>query len=352
MVNFNGETVMVTGATGYIGAQVVSLLLPKGYRVRAAVRSKEKADALAAAFPCFKDRIEFVFVDLSSPDSFNDVLSGLTGVFHIASPVPGSLKKSVKADYLDPAIHGTLGLLRAASRTPSIKRIAITSSIASVLNASTDPNHVVTEKDWNPITYEQAETIKLDSSEADFYAYIAAKALSEKAAFDFIDQEKPNFDIVTLLPSFVFGPVEKSATTNGGLSSMRFIKEYITTKSEIEPVHPWHLQVDVRDVAMAHVLAYENAKASNQRYLLVNQPFSWQGVVEIAQKFFEGKTHTPPLNHLPLPSYLKVDNSKSKNELGIAYRMKNVTFYDSIKSLLEMQKAERKKRERQGKASC
>lgn len=46
----NGQKVLVTGATGYIGAHVVSLLLQKGYHVRAGVRNQKKADLLAARY--------------------------------------------------------------------------------------------------------------------------------------------------------------------------------------------------------------------------------------------------------------------------------------------------------------
>jgi len=43
----------------------------------------------------------------------------------------------VKEDFLDPAIEGNLGLLRAVAKTPTIKRVAITSSVAAVMSAST-----------------------------------------------------------------------------------------------------------------------------------------------------------------------------------------------------------------------
>jgi uncharacterized protein YbjT (DUF2867 family) len=47
MVTLNGQTVLVTGGTGYVGVHVVSDLLQKGYRVRAAVRNQKKGDLLA-----------------------------------------------------------------------------------------------------------------------------------------------------------------------------------------------------------------------------------------------------------------------------------------------------------------
>eukprot|EP00026_Physarum_polycephalum_P020600 Phypoly_transcript_23285.p1 GENE.Phypoly_transcript_23285~~Phypoly_transcript_23285.p1 ORF type:complete len:183 (+),score=36.60 Phypoly_transcript_23285:32-550(+) len=165
---------------------------------------------------------------------------------------------------------------------------------------------------------------------------MASKKLAEKAAFDFIEKEKPKFDLVTILPSFVFGPAESSAETASDISSLKLILEYITTKTEIEPSLPFQHQVDVRDVALAHVLAYENPKSSNQRYIVSAEPFSWQEIVEVAHKDFPGKTNAPTPANLPLPQYMKIDNSKSRNELGLAYRKKNVTLHDSIANILEL----------------
>ena len=59
-------------------------------------------------------------------------------------------------------------------------------------------------------------------------------------------------------------------------------------------------------------------------------------MVEIAHKDFKGKTNAPPLTIPPLPEYYKVDNSKSRNKLGLVYRKKEVTIHDSIANLIEL----------------
>eukprot|EP00026_Physarum_polycephalum_P013876 Phypoly_transcript_14329.p1 GENE.Phypoly_transcript_14329~~Phypoly_transcript_14329.p1 ORF type:complete len:233 (+),score=45.49 Phypoly_transcript_14329:244-942(+) len=221
--NHKGDKVLVTGATGYLGAHVVSQLLKRGYHVRAAVRNQKKGELLANIFSAHKERLEFVLVDLSKPDSFNGIMEGLTGVFHVAAPLPGSLKTSVKEDFLDPAIEGNLGLLRAAAKVSSIKRVVITSSIAALVElTSSDTSHIFTDKDWNSWTYETAKA--LEGPHADIMAYAASKKLAEKAAFDFVANEKPAFDVVTILPSFMFGPAERVAEVMRDVSSLQYVQ--------------------------------------------------------------------------------------------------------------------------------
>lgn len=37
--------------------------------------------------------------------------------------------------------------------------------------------------------------------------YRASKTFAEKGAWDFVEKEKPNFDVATICPPFVFGPI-------------------------------------------------------------------------------------------------------------------------------------------------
>ena len=54
--------------------------------------------------------------------------------------------------------------------------------------------------DWNPVTFEEIRGNPLNG-------YRLSKKLAEMAAWDFVKNEKPKFDIATINPPWVFGPV-------------------------------------------------------------------------------------------------------------------------------------------------
>ena len=71
----------------------------------------------------------------------------------------------------------------------------ITSSFAAIIDAAkgTRAGYTYSEKDWNPITEEEA--IQNPSN-----GYRASKTFAEKASWDFVEKEKPNFTIATVYP--------------------------------------------------------------------------------------------------------------------------------------------------------
>jgi nucleoside-diphosphate-sugar epimerase len=78
----------------------------------------------------------------------------------------------------------------------------ITSSFAAIVDPSKGfwPEHTWSEEDWNPITQKEAE-------ENPISAYRASKTFAEKAAWEFLEKEKPGFTIATINPPMVFGPI-------------------------------------------------------------------------------------------------------------------------------------------------
>lgn len=104
---------------------------------------------------------------------------------------------------LDPAVIGTTGILKSIKKSaPSVKRVVITSSFAAIINPSKAnwPDHTYTEADWNPITQEEAVQNPANG-------YRASKTFAEKASWDFLEKEKPNFTISTMNPPLVLGPI-------------------------------------------------------------------------------------------------------------------------------------------------
>lgn len=167
------------------------------------VRSQEKADKIKETYSSFgPDRLDFAIVkDIAQEGAFDAVLQKkpeFTHVVHTASPFHFNVT-DVQKQLLDPAIIGTTGLLKSIKKyAPSVKRVVITSSFAAIINQNDPPSvgHTYSEKDWNPVTHEQA----LENPSA---GYRASKTFAEKSAWEFVEKEKPNFTVTTLCPPMV-----------------------------------------------------------------------------------------------------------------------------------------------------
>lgn len=82
----NRTYVLVTGATGFIGAHVVDELLRRGLRVRGATRSFSKGEAMLKARPHTASRLDFVEIDdFGNTLSLDDIVKDIDGVVHVAS---------------------------------------------------------------------------------------------------------------------------------------------------------------------------------------------------------------------------------------------------------------------------
>ena len=113
----------------------------QGATVRAVVRTPSKGDALKAVFASYADKIDTPVVENMKADgAYDDVVKDVDVVIHMASPLPGSSAANNEVGYLLPAREGILGMLRSASKSPSVKRVVITASSASVLDSSVPAN--------------------------------------------------------------------------------------------------------------------------------------------------------------------------------------------------------------------
>lgn len=160
------QRVLLTGANGFVGSHILEQLLSGGLSVRSIVRSQAKAQQVLSDFPNFGSRLDFGIVpDITAPGAFNNVVQSnppFDTVIHTASPFLYRVVSS-NQEFLDPAIKGTLEILKAVkAHAPTVKRVVITSSCAAVVDFSapieSTPQKVYTEEDWNPTTWEGALT--------------------------------------------------------------------------------------------------------------------------------------------------------------------------------------------------
>lgn len=128
----------------------------------------------------------------------------ISQVIHTASPFILQVEDPER-DLLKPAKTGTVEVLASIQKNaPNVKRVVITSSFASIIDIpkGTRPGYVYSEKDWNPTTWEEAAKKETPGE----VSYCASKSFAEKAAFEFVEQNKPNFNIATICPPMVYGP--------------------------------------------------------------------------------------------------------------------------------------------------
>jgi nucleoside-diphosphate-sugar epimerase len=127
--------VLVTGATGHLGANLVRRLLAEGEDVRAMVRSGRENDALTGL------DVERVWGDLRDPESVEKAVIGCTRVYHcgaLVSTIEGDAAH--KRDIYATNVLGTTHILRAAARN-GVEKVVVSGSLSAVGHDPAVPSH-------------------------------------------------------------------------------------------------------------------------------------------------------------------------------------------------------------------
>ncbi|OGE47017.1 hypothetical protein PENARI_c075G08836 [Penicillium arizonense] len=343
------QLILVTGASGFVATHIIDVFLRSGFLIRGTVRSYDKAEKVSQAFPEYvrDGRLTFTIVrDISSFNAFDEAVKDVTGIIHTATPFQMQVENNER-DLLIPAIEGTKNILRSINENvPNLRRLVLISSFASIIDLSKGnrPDYVYSEKDWNPMSYQEAAKKGTSGAEA----YCAAKALAEREAWDFVKRECPSWDLTTICPPMVYGP-NKNATTdlahlNTSSADIYRLMSPTSKPSDPMPANDFWAWVDVRDVADAHLKAYELPEAGGQRFFVAEGNFSYQMIADILrERLPEVRERVPigmPQSGLGNVEVYGVDNSKSKQLLGIKYRTLQNSVLDAAQSLLELERRE------------
>ncbi|KAL5463497.1 hypothetical protein EMCRGX_G032395 [Ephydatia muelleri] len=338
-------TVLVTGASGYIATHLIQQLLKQGrFRVRGTVRNlsnESKIEPLKKLVPDAKYPLELVQADLKEAVDWVAAVKGCSYVFHVASPFPAKIPRDENT-LIQPAVDGTLNVLRACSDAGCVKRVVLTSSIAAVssgMNGNGNSEQVYSEQDW--------------SVEQNCSPYEKSKLRAELAAWTFVRslEESKRLELAVVNPGVVIGPL---LTTTGGDTSVQSILQ-LFIKSVGVPNVNWPL-VDVRDVAAAHIAAMEKAEAAGNRCVLVGENISYTKMADIVFREFFPLGYRTCTMHLPdfamwfakwfddsakwlypaLGKHLQYNTDMMRNVLGITPHPVNETIIDTCCSLIEL----------------
>lgn len=315
--------VLVTGGSGYLATQLIAALLRDGREVRATIRSLDGEAGVRDAVrrgDVDDSGLELVAADLTSEDGWPAALDGVEEVHHVASPIP-SVQPKDPDELIVPARQGTLRVLRAA-RDAGARRVVLTSSFAAV-GYSPKAVRDYTEADWT------------DPDTPGLAPYPRSKAIAERAAWDFIESEGRDTQLVVMNPTFIAGP-SLVATLRSSLAAFKAIIEGTM------PALPRQRfgVVDVRDVAEAHVTAMATPAAAGKRYLLLadGPTITWLGLAQILRDHLGPAGAHVTTDEAPgeEPPPLTIHNDRAKQELGWRPRPAKTTIVETAESLRDL----------------
>lgn len=221
---------LVTGASGFLGWHVAKILTERGHQVRALCRPQSEIRELD---------VEKVMGDLRDPASLTRAIQGCNLVFHVAADY--RLWSKNPQDLYQSNVDGTRNLLEAATAA-RVDRIVYTSTVGCIgmpKNVDGDENTPVSVGDMAG-------------------HYKRSKWLAEQVA---LEKARAGLPVVIVNPTAPIGDHDWKPTPTG-----KIIVDFLTNKLPAYVDTGLNL-VDVRDIALGHLLAAEHGKPG-ERYIL------------------------------------------------------------------------------------
>ncbi|KAF9517337.1 hypothetical protein BS47DRAFT_1359632 [Hydnum rufescens UP504] len=281
-VAISSGTLLVTGGSSCIGAWVVKRAVDRGYSVVAAVLFSVRIDTqegfLFNRFPNTMEKSYVLVPVIEKEGAYNEVVKHVDAIIHAASPVifrgmnpkitlvieslPDFHPKAV----LRPTIRGALGILESAHKYgKNLKRVVLTSCSTAIGDAIVrDGKPVRDETVWNPRATTEVEARGKGAGPVVVYAA----------------KHKPSWDLVTLLPPYIWGPYIHQPGKPFFGSSPGILLEYVLDRPDTSGAC-FGSSAEVRDTANIHILALEHPDVGGERALIDTDPFAGKDVYDI-----------------------------------------------------------------------
>jgi dihydroflavonol-4-reductase len=237
---------IVTGATGFVGSNLVKKLVEKGKIVYGYVRSKEKANLVLSGLS-----LKLFFGDIRDKNSFNNMFDDKDAEYIVMNTAAVVLLDGKKKEYLemeDVNINGVKNVINCC-----LENNARLIHISSV--------HAITEPKNRALTSE----IEIFDPDSVHGPYAKTKAAASAIIIDAIKNR--NLNAIMLHPSGITGPGDYG---NSHLTQM--VADYLSGRIPAGMIGGYDF-VDVRDVCNGIILAEEKGKPGNC-YLLTNQYYT------------------------------------------------------------------------------
>lgn len=319
-------SVLVTGATGFLGEHLCAALVQQGHIVRGLARTKSAVlDEIG---------VELVRGDVLSADDVDRALDGVSAVFHLAGAVsrdPDDAQRMMRLH-----VDGTRRVLDRMANA-GVRRLILASTSGTI--GVSKREEILDE------SAPYAEEIVAG------WPYYASKIYQERLAFEHGNQL--GIEVVAVNPSLLLGPGDRRLSSTGDVR--RFLKKQIPTIPDGGVSF-----VDARDAALATAHALDRGRAG-ERYLLggpnwttkefferlgrvanvnpprLKLPAKWNKFgASLVEELYRWRGKEPPIERISVEMaehYWWIDSSKAEAELGFHARDPQLTLVDTVRYL-------------------
>jgi dihydroflavonol-4-reductase len=238
---------LVTGSTGFVGANLCKALMACGWSVRALRRASSRLDMLQDV------TVEYAIGDVTEPETLTEAMRSCDVVFHVAAVADYWRQSADKLYRVN--VQGTRAVCQAALNT-NIQRLVFTSSVASLGipdpgEGSADPKG----RGPSPGLMDESHQFNMPPQR---FRYGHSKLLAEGVVHEFIAR---GLDAVIVNPSVILGPGDLNLISGSIVTEV--------ASGHVPPVYPpgGVNYIDVADVCAGHIAAAERGRPG-ERYIL------------------------------------------------------------------------------------